>query len=113
MIAFLVSSLLYGLSVMVAAKVIPGLHVRSFGGAFVFALVLGVLDALLFKALAIITLPVVVLSLGLFLLVIRAFLFWLADKLVDGVRVDGFGAALLGSLVSGGLSFLLRHALSI
>jgi hypothetical protein len=43
--------------------------------------------------------------------VIRAFLFWLADKLVDGVRVDGPVPALLGSLLSGALVFLMRHAL--
>jgi putative membrane protein len=106
-----VTCLLCSLSVMLAAKVIPGLHVRSFGGAFTFALVLGVLDALLFKALALISLPVVLLTFGLFLLVIRAFLFWLADKLVDGVQVDGAVPALLGSLLSGALAFLMRHAL--
>ncbi|MCS6915131.1 MAG: phage holin family protein [Myxococcales bacterium] len=113
MVTFLLSSVLYALSVMVAARVVPGLHVRSFGGALKFALVLGVLDAVLFKALALLTLPVVILTFGLFLLVIRAFLFWLADKLVAGVQVDNFLAAFLGSLLSGAIGFVLRHLLGL
>lgn len=113
MISFLIAGLVYGLSVLLAAKVVPGLRVRSFGSAVIFALVLGVLDTLLFKLLALMTLPLVILSLGLFLVVIRAGLFWLADQLVDGVEVDGFGAALLGSLMSGVINFGLRWVLHL
>lgn len=113
MFAFLVHCLLYALSVMLAARVVPGLHVRSYGGAVGFAVVLAILDALLFKLLALVTLPLVVLTLGLFLLLIRAFLFWLADRLVDGVKVDGFGAAFLGSVVTGVINFLITRVVHI
>lgn len=109
MFAFLVHCLLYALAVMLAAKVVPGLRVKSYGGAVGFSIVLALLDALFFKALAIITLPLVVLTLGLFLLLIRAFLFWLADRLVDGVEVDSFGAALFGSAVTGVINFLITR----
>lgn len=113
MLAFLIYCLLYALSIMLAAKVVPGLHVRSYGGAFVFAVVFGVLDGLLFKALALLTLPLVLITLGLFLLVIRAFLFWLADQLVEGVKVDNFFAALAGSTVTGLINFLITRFVHI
>jgi putative membrane protein len=109
---FALSCLLYALSVMLAAKVVPGLRVKSYGGAVVFAVVFGILDGLLFKVLAILTAPLILVTLGLFILVIRGFIFWLADQLVDSVETSGFGAALLGSLVSGainyGIHFVLR-----
>lgn len=107
MFSFVVHCLLYALAVLLAAKVVPGLHVRSYGGAVTFAAVLSLLDLVLFKVLLFLTMPLVVVTLGLFLLVIRGFLFWLADRLVDGVKVDSYGAAFLGSLVSGVLNYLI------
>lgn len=92
--------LISAVSVFLAAKIVPGVRVRSFGSALIFAVVLAVLDKLLFKLLVILGLPLVLVSFGLFILIINAFLFWLADKLVDGVEVDGFGSAFLGSLVT-------------
>ena len=100
MIAFLIHCLMYGLSFMLAAKVVPGLRVRSFGSAVMFSVVFAILDGLLFKLLAIVTLPLVVVTLGLFLLVIRAWLFMLTDKFIDGVKIDGFFSALIGSVVT-------------
>jgi len=100
MMAFAVRVLVTAVAVLVAARIVPGIRVRSFGSSVVFALVLGVLAKLLFKVLVVLSLPFVLLSFGLFLLVINAFLFWLADKLVRGVEVRGFGSAFLGSLVT-------------
>jgi putative membrane protein len=111
MIAFLIHCLMYGLSFMLAAKIVPGLRVRSFGSAVMFSVVFAILDGLLFKALAFVTLPLVLLSLGLFLLVIRAGLFLLADKFVDGVDIDGFLPALGGSIVTGIINFLITKLL--
>jgi putative membrane protein len=87
------------LAVLLAARVVPGIRVKSFGSAVVFAIVLGVLNLLLRTVLIGLTLPLVIVTLGLFLIVINAFVFWLADKLVKGVEVDGFGSAILGSIV--------------
>ena len=100
MISLLVSFLLYAVAFMLTARVVPGIEVRSFRSAVGFAVVFAILDGLLFKLLAIVTLPLVVVTLGLFLLVIRAWLFMLTDKFIDGVKIDGFFSALIGSLVT-------------
>jgi putative membrane protein len=107
MIHHLVHILVTALAVMLTARVVPGVRARSFGGAFVFAIVLAILDKLLFKALALLTFPFVLLTFGLFLVVINAFLFWLADKLVEGVEVDGPGAALVGSVLTSAITWLI------
>jgi putative membrane protein len=100
MISLLVSFLLYAVAFMLTARIVPGIEVRSFRSAVGFAVVFAILDGLLFKLLAIVTLPLVVVTLGLFLLVIRAWLFMLTDKFIDGVKIDGFFSALIGSLVT-------------
>lgn len=96
-------------AVLITAKVVPGIRVKSLGGALLFALVFAILEKLLFYPLTLITLPFVILSFGLFLIVINAFLFWLADKLVENVEVDGFGAALLGSVLVSVLNWGIHH----
>ena len=113
MLAFIVHCMLYALSFMLVAKIVPGITVRSYGSAVIFAAVFAILDALLFKLLAFITFPVVVLTLGLFLLAIRAGLFMAAEKFVDGVQIDGFFAALLGSLLTGGLNWLITRFVNV
>jgi len=87
-------------SVLVASRVVPGIRVRSFGSALFFALIFAILDKLLFTLLLFLSFPFVLLSFGLFVLVINAFLFWLTDKIVDGVEVDGWMSAFLGALVT-------------
>lgn len=108
MIAFVIRCLLFALSFVLVAKVVPGLHVRSFKSAVLFAAVFAILDFFLFKLLAILTLPLVIVSLGLFLLVIRAGLFLLTDKFIDGVHIEGFVPALLGSIGTGLLNGLIN-----
>jgi putative membrane protein len=63
------------------------------------ALVLGLLNTLVRPLLVLLTLPVTVLTLGLFLFVINALMFWLAAELLDGLNVSGFGGALVGSII--------------
>jgi putative membrane protein len=113
MIQFFLHCLLYALSFMLAAKVVPGITVRSFSAALVFAAVFAILDGLLFKLLAFVTLPLVIITFGLFLFCIRAGLFLAADKFVDGVKIDGFVAALLGSLLTGGINWLINRFVNI
>jgi putative membrane protein len=92
--------LVSALSVLLAAKIVPGLRVRSFGSAVLFAIALAVLHKLLWGLLVFLSFPFVLVTFGLFLLVINAFLFWLADKVVGGVEARSFGAAFLGSVVT-------------
>ena len=108
LLSFIVHCLLFALSFMITARIVPGIKIRSFGSAVLFAAVFAILDGLLFGVLTFFTLPLVILTLGLFLLVIRAGLFLLADKLVDGVEIDGFFSALLGSLLTGALNGLIN-----
>lgn len=100
MLHHLVHLAVFALSVLLAAKVVPGMHVKSFGGAFVFALVLALLNKLLFRILIVLSFPLVLVTLGLFILVLNLFLFWLADRLVSGVGFDGFGSLVSGALVT-------------
>ena len=108
LVSFLLHCLLYALSFMLVARVVPGITIRSYGSAVLFAAVFAILDSLLFGVLTFVTLPLVILSLGLFMLVIRAGLFMLADKLVSGGEISGVVPALLGSLLTGALNGLIK-----
>lgn len=111
MIHHLIHLLVTAVAVLIAARIVPGIRVKSFGSAVVFAFVLAVLNVILGKILIVLALPFVLLTLGLFLIVINGFLFWLADKVVEGVEIDGFGSAMLGSLVTSVLSWAMLYIL--
>jgi putative membrane protein len=78
---------------------IPAVQIRSFATALVVALVLGLLNTIVRPVLVMLTLPITLLSLGLFLLVINGLMFWLAAHLLEGFEVAGFGWAVLAALV--------------
>ncbi len=91
--------LLLAAALLLVAQVYPGVQVRSFGSAMIAALVLGLLNTLLRPILVLLTLPVTLITLGLFLFVINALMFYFAASMLDGFGVTGFGAALIGSLL--------------
>ncbi|MBX3622397.1 MAG: phage holin family protein [Rhizobacter sp.] len=91
--------LLLAAALLLVANLYPGVTVTSFTSAMVAALVLGLLNALLRPLLVLLTLPVTVLTLGLFLFVINALMFYFAAEMLSGLSVTGFGAALVGSLI--------------
>jgi putative membrane protein len=95
----LVRWLLLAAALLLVAHVYPGVVVGSFGSAMIAALVLGLLNTLLRPILVLLTLPVTVLTLGLFLFVINALMFYFAASMLNGFQVAGFGAALIGSLI--------------
>ncbi len=99
----LLNWLLSALAIVVAAYILPGVHVETFVTALVLAVVLGVINAFLKPILFFLTLPITILTLGLFGLVINALLILLTEAIVPGFRVDGFWWALLFSIV---LSFV-------
>ena len=86
-------------ALLLVAYLYPGVQVESFLAAAIAALVLGLVNAVLRPILVILTLPVTLLTLGLFIFIINALLFWLVAEIVHGFRVTGFGAALLGSIL--------------
>lgn len=86
-------------ALLLVAEVYGGVSVASFPSALGAALVLGLLNTLVRPLLVLLTLPVTLLTLGLFLFVINAALFWAVASMLTGLHVDGFGAALVGSLI--------------
>ena len=103
--------LLAACALLVVAYLYPGVQVQSFTSALIAAAVVGLFNALLRPVLVVLTLPVTVITLGLFLFVINALLFWAAASVLDGFHVNGFGAALLGSLIYSALMLLVDMAL--
>ena len=91
--------ILLAAALLLVAHLYPGVTVASFGAALIAALVLGLLNTLVRPLLVLLTLPVTVLTLGLFLFVINALMFWSAAGVLGGFNVNGFGAALVGSLI--------------
>jgi putative membrane protein len=91
--------LLLAAALLLVAYLYPGVQVNSFGSALIAAAVLGLLNTLLRPLLVLLTLPVTLLTLGLFLFVINAAMFWAAASVLQGFHVNGFVAALIGSLL--------------
>ena len=103
--------LLSATALLAVAYLYEGVEVRSFGAALTAAFVIGLLNMLLRPLLVLLTLPVTVLTLGLFLFMINALLFWWAASLLNGFYVSGFGAALLGSLIYSVFGVVIDSAL--
>ena len=103
--------ILNAVALLVVAYILPGITVASFGSALIAALVLGLLNAVVKPLLILLTLPLTIVTLGLFLLVLNALVFWFAGSILKGFQVDGFWWAVIGaivySIVSGLLSGLL------
>jgi putative membrane protein len=105
---FLQRWLVNTLGVLVAAHLVRGISYDSFIGLLIASLVLGVLNAFLRPLLLLLTLPLLLFSLGLFVLVINAFLLYFVGWLVKSFHVDSFGAAFWGSLVVSLISMLVN-----
>lgn len=99
MLKILVRWALLAAALLLVAYLYPGVSVSSFGSALIAAFVLGLLNTLLRPVLVLLTLPVTVVTLGLFLFVINALIFYFAANLLQGLSVTGFGAALVGSII--------------
>lgn len=97
-VQFLVRLLLTGLSVLVVGAILPGVKVKSYGSAVVFAFVVGILNAIAWYLLAPLTWTFAALTFGVGILVINAFVFWLGGRIVSGVSISGWFTALLGSI---------------
>lgn len=103
--------LLSAAALLLVATVYSGVQVPGFGSALVAALVIGLLNMVVRPALVVLTLPVTLVTLGLFLFVINALMFWAASGLLEGFHVRGFGAALVGSLFYTLLGVVIDSAL--
>jgi putative membrane protein len=105
--SFLVHWLVLAVALAATTQVVHGVHVDSWPALFFAALVLGFVNAIVKPVLAILTLPITVLTLGLFYLVVNGLCFGIAAAVAPGFRVDSFGSAVLGALVLSVVSWLL------
>ena len=100
--------LINSLAVFISVYILPGVRVDSFLTAFIVAIVLGVVNAFVKPVLVFFTLPVTILTLGLFILIINALMILLVSALVPGFRVDNLGWAILFSVVLSLVSWFLH-----
>ena len=111
MLKLVVKWLLSGTALLFVAYIYDGVEVNTFWAALGAAFLIGLLNIVVRPVLVVLTLPVTVVTLGLFLFVINALMFWAAAALIDGFGVRGFGAALLGSLIYSVLGLVIDSAL--
>jgi putative membrane protein len=112
MLRLLLQWILSAIALLITSSFVPGFHVRGFGAALAAALVIGLLNATVGLVLKIITFPISILTLGLFLLVINAIMILVASSIVRGFRVYSLGPAFWGAVVLAVLGMLFRHLAS-
>ena len=103
----LVKWLLCAAALLGLTYVYSGVQVQSFGSAMIAALVIGLLNTIIRPILVILTLPVTIITVGLFLLVVNGLMFWMASGMLGGFHVTSFWAAMLGALIYSGLGLLI------
>jgi putative membrane protein len=84
---------------LIVSRLVPGLYVEGWGSAFIGAIVLGLVNFFVKPVMVVLTFPLTIVTMGLFLLVINALMLWLVSGLVPGIHLRDFGSALLGSLL--------------
>ena len=106
MAGFIVQVVLTSLILLLMAKMVKGVEIKNWGSALFGAIILGLVNAFVKPLMVLLTIPLTFITLGLFLLVINALVLQLVAVLSPGIRVDGFGPALLGALVLSVLNLL-------
>jgi putative membrane protein len=108
---FVLRLLINAAAVWAAAYFTGLVHVESATAALLFALFLGLLNAFVRPVILLLTLPLTIVTLGLFTLVVNAIVFWLAAQLPLGVSVEGFGGAFVGALIVSVVSFVCSRVI--
>lgn len=106
MAGFLIRLAIGAAGLWVASQLIPGMHIEGTGTLLLAAFLLGFVNAVVRPVLVLLTLPVTIVTLGLFLLVVNAAMLALVAALLDGFQLAGFGSAVLGSIVVGLVGWL-------
>ena len=107
----IVKWLLSASALLAVAYLYDGVQINTFTTALVAAFVIGLFNTILRPVLILLTLPVTLVTLGLFLFVINALMFWAASGVMNGFQVRGFGAALIGSLIYSVFGLVIESAL--
>ena len=111
MLKLLAKWLLSATALLFVANLYSGVEVRTFTAALIAAFVIGLLNSVVRPVLVVLTFPVTVVTLGLFLFIINALMFWAAAGVLDGFHVRGFVAALIGSLLYSVMGVVIESAL--
>jgi len=101
--------ILNAVALLIVAYLLPGIVVTGFGSALIAAVVLGLLNMLVKPVLILLTLPVTIVTLGLFLFVINALVFWFAGSILSGFKVEGFWWAVIDAILYSVISTLLQN----
>ncbi|MEW6415041.1 MAG: phage holin family protein [Pseudomonadota bacterium] len=104
--------ILNAVALLAVTYLLPAIQIAGFGSALLAALVLGFINTLVRPLLAILTLPITVLTLGIFYLLLNGLLFWLAGALLPGFEVAGFWAAVFGAILYGVIAWALSALVS-
>jgi len=99
MISIIARWVLNALALYIVARILPGIHLSDFGSALVAVVIIGLVNVLIKPILFLLTLPVTFITFGLFAFVLNALMLMLASSLTPGFKIDGFGTALLGSIL--------------
>jgi putative membrane protein len=113
MAAFLVHWLVQAAALFLTTRIVPGVHVRSYAALAVAALVVGFVNALVRPVLVLLSLPLTILTLGLFYFVVNGACLMLAAALVPGFTVEGCGVAILGALVMSVIAWAINRVLAL
>jgi putative membrane protein len=108
MLRFIVQAVAAALGFWIASKIVPGVHARGIGSLLAAGLILGVINALVRPILILLTFPLTLLTLGLFLFVVNGITVWLTAAFLHGVQVDGLWPAILASIIITLMSWLTR-----
>jgi putative membrane protein len=109
---FLIRALVNTVAIWLATEIVPGIHARGTVTVVVAALVLGLINAIVRPILLVLTLPLTLVTLGLFLFVLNALCLWLTSVIVPGFEVRGFWAAFFGALIVSALSWAVNGFIS-
>ena len=109
---FIIRIIVYTLALLLAAHVVPGIRLEGFTSALVAGLLLGIVNAVVRPILVVLTFPITLVTLGLFLLVLNAFCLWLVSAFVSGFHVTGFWPAFWGALLVSVVSWILTALIS-
>ena len=88
-----------GVAILLIARVLPGVHVESYGTAVLVAVIYGLINVTLGTLLKLLGLPFVILTLGIFLIIINTFLLWLTDQLLEDFEIDDVGTTFITALL--------------
>jgi putative membrane protein len=107
MLEFLAHLVITAALLLVVANVVNGITITGWGSAFLGALILGLVNALIRPIMVVLTLPLTIVTFGLFLLVVNALMFWLMAAFVPGIKVERFGSAFFGALLLAVLNLIV------